>query len=188
MAAARALRCAYCVSVHGDNMLKSELFDRAQVEAIMRDYRTAGLEPMEVAVMALAEKVALHAYKVTPEDVDELRAFGLTDAEIFNVVLAAAARCFLQVPGRHGRAAGRCICPYERPDRAAGTALAPYRLSERAAASFAVSSMERVASRAYAYGRRLSKESEHGAALARRHLRGHGTRPVRAHLRCAPPA
>jgi uncharacterized peroxidase-related enzyme len=94
MAAARALRCAYCVSVHGDNMLKSELFDRAQVEAIMRDYRTAGLEPVEVAIMAVAEKVAMHAYKVTPEDIDELRALGMADAEIFNVVLAAAARCF----------------------------------------------------------------------------------------------
>ncbi len=44
--------------------------------------------------MELAEKVALHAYKVTPEDIERLRGFGLTDAEIFNVVLAAAARCF----------------------------------------------------------------------------------------------
>jgi hypothetical protein len=31
------------------------------------------LEPVDVAIMAFAEKVALHAYKVTPEDVEGLR-------------------------------------------------------------------------------------------------------------------
>jgi uncharacterized peroxidase-related enzyme len=94
MAAATALRCRYCVSAHGNRILESEIFDREQLEAITRDFRSAGLPEMEVAVMELAEKVALHAYKVTPEDIDRLRGFGLTDAEIFNVVLAAAARCF----------------------------------------------------------------------------------------------
>ena len=44
--------------------------------------------------MDLAEKVALHAYKVTEDDVERLRGFGLGDAEIFDVVLAAAARAF----------------------------------------------------------------------------------------------
>ena len=94
MSAARALRCRYCVSAHGDKLLKSELFDRAQVEAITRDFRDAGLEPADVAIMSVAEKVALHAHKVTPEDIEELRGLGLTDVDIFNVVLAAAARCF----------------------------------------------------------------------------------------------
>jgi alkylhydroperoxidase family enzyme len=41
-----------------------------------------------------AEKVALHAYKVTEADIEELRGLGLWDPEIFNVVLAAAARSF----------------------------------------------------------------------------------------------
>jgi uncharacterized peroxidase-related enzyme len=94
IAAARALQCRYCVSAHGERMLESKIFDRPQMEAIARDYRTAGLDPVDVAVMNLAEKVALHAHKVTPDDVDELRGHGLTDADIFNVVLAAAARSF----------------------------------------------------------------------------------------------
>lgn len=45
-------------------------------------------------MVAFAEKVALHADRVTQADVDELRAVDLTDEEIFDVVLAAAARCF----------------------------------------------------------------------------------------------
>jgi uncharacterized peroxidase-related enzyme len=92
IAAARVLRCRYCVSAHADQLLKSKIFDRDQLEAIVRDYRTAGLDAVEVAIMALAEKVALDAWRVTQEDVDALREHGLGDIEIFNVVLAAAAR------------------------------------------------------------------------------------------------
>ena len=94
IAAARALRCRYCISAHGDNVLTSNIFDRGQLEAITRDFRSAGLPPEDVAVMEVAEKVALHAYRVTPDDIQRLRDFGLTDPEIFNVVLASAARCF----------------------------------------------------------------------------------------------
>ena len=47
-----------------------------------------------MAVMDLAEKVADDATSVTEADVQRLRGLGLCDAEIFDVVLAAAARCF----------------------------------------------------------------------------------------------
>jgi uncharacterized peroxidase-related enzyme len=93
LAAARALRCRYCVGAHAA-VLESHFYDHTQLEAIMRDFRDAGLSEADVAVMDLAEKVALHAYKVSQEDVDELRGHGLADVEIFDVTLAAAARCF----------------------------------------------------------------------------------------------
>ena len=93
LAAAGAIRCRYCVSAHGA-VLESKFYARNQLEAITRDYRSADLEPIDVAIMAFAEKVALDASKVTPEDVEGLRALGLTDAEIFDVTLAAAARTF----------------------------------------------------------------------------------------------
>jgi alkylhydroperoxidase family enzyme len=44
--------------------------------------------------MELAEKVVDDATSVTQSDIDRLRALGLSDAEIVDVVLAAAARCF----------------------------------------------------------------------------------------------
>jgi uncharacterized peroxidase-related enzyme len=94
IAAARALGCRACVSAHGAVLLRNDIVDDAQLRAIVRDFRDAGLEPIEVAMMDLAEKVAVDAHRVTPGDIETLRAFGLTDAEILDVVLAAAARAF----------------------------------------------------------------------------------------------
>jgi alkylhydroperoxidase family enzyme len=61
---------------------------------LVDDYRSAVLEPADIAVMDLADKVAHDATSVGPEDVERLRTLGLTDGEILDVVLAAAARCF----------------------------------------------------------------------------------------------
>jgi uncharacterized peroxidase-related enzyme len=94
LAAANALRCRYCVSAHADVVLGAGLFTVPEVEAILRDFRTAGLEPVEVVLMTLAEKVALDASAVTAPDIEAARAFGLNDEEIFSVILAAAARAF----------------------------------------------------------------------------------------------
>jgi alkylhydroperoxidase family enzyme len=49
---------------------------------------------VDIAVMDLAEKVVGDATSVTPDDVARLRELGLGDAEIFDVVAAATARCF----------------------------------------------------------------------------------------------
>ena len=93
LAAASALHSRYCVSAHGA-VLESKFYERPELEAITRDYRTAGLDSTDVAIMAFAEKVARNAYEMTSADVDDLRARGLTDAEILDVTLAAAARSF----------------------------------------------------------------------------------------------
>ena len=60
----------------------------------MRDYRTAGLPPKEVALMAFAEKVVLNAHEVTPEDIEGLRSHGFSDTEILDIAMTAAARSF----------------------------------------------------------------------------------------------
>ena len=44
--------------------------------------------------MAFAERVARDAASVTEADVRALREHGLSDAEVFDVAAAAAARCF----------------------------------------------------------------------------------------------
>jgi len=92
-AAAEALRSRYCVAAHGA-VLGSTFYDRPQLEAIARDFREAGLAPLDVAIMAFAEKIAIRAYAVTESDVDELHTLGLGDAEILDVALAASARSF----------------------------------------------------------------------------------------------
>ena len=95
LAVANELRCRYCVSAHASVLLESDIFDRTQVEAITRDYRTAEcLTPAEVAIMAFAEKLTIDANRVTPDDVEGLRSHGLSEEEIFDVTLAASARSF----------------------------------------------------------------------------------------------
>jgi uncharacterized peroxidase-related enzyme len=93
LAAARRLRSSYCMLAHGA-VLADRFLEPEDVRAIATDHRAAGLDAVDVAVMDLAEKVADDATSVTQEDVDRLRSLGLSDAEILEVVVAAAARCF----------------------------------------------------------------------------------------------
>jgi uncharacterized peroxidase-related enzyme len=93
VAAARRLRSSYCMLAHGA-ILADRFMDPDAVRAVATDPATAGLDPVDTAVMELAEKVAADATAVTQADIDRLRALGLPDAEILGVVLAAAARCF----------------------------------------------------------------------------------------------
>jgi uncharacterized peroxidase-related enzyme len=93
VAAARRLRSSYCTLAHG-SVLLDKFLEADTLQAIVADHRTAGLDPVDVAVMDLAEKVADDAASVSQADIDRLRSLGLSDTDIFDVVAAAAARCF----------------------------------------------------------------------------------------------
>jgi uncharacterized peroxidase-related enzyme len=93
VAAARRLRSSYCSLAHA-SVLMREFFEPDAVRALVEDRQAAGLEPLDVAIMELAEKVAEDATSVTGEDIERLRTLGLTDREVVDVVLAAAVRCF----------------------------------------------------------------------------------------------
>lgn len=93
VAAARRLRSSYCTLAHG-SVLMDRFLDAESLTAIVADHRRAGLSATDVAVMDLAEKVAHDATAVQQEDIERVRSLGLSDEEILDVVLAAAARCF----------------------------------------------------------------------------------------------
>jgi uncharacterized peroxidase-related enzyme len=93
LAAARRLRSSYCALAHGSVLLDG-MVDPEQLTAIAQDHRAAGLDEVDIAVMDLADKIVDDATAVTQADIDRLRKLGLSDAEIFDVVAAAAARCF----------------------------------------------------------------------------------------------
>ena len=93
IAAARRLRSSYCMLAHG-KVLTDKFMDSAELQAVVTDHAAAGLDEVDVAVMDLADKVANDATSVTQADIDRLRALGLSDADVFDVVVAAAARCF----------------------------------------------------------------------------------------------
>jgi uncharacterized peroxidase-related enzyme len=93
VAAARRLRSSYCMLAHG-TVLTNEFLEPETMRALAVDPRSAGLSEVDVAVMDLAEKVVDDAGTVAQRDIDGLRTLGLSDADILDVVLAAAARCF----------------------------------------------------------------------------------------------
>jgi len=91
LAAARRLHSTYCALAHGSILL--ERFGEP-VRDIALDYRGAGLDEVDVAVMDLAVRVVDDASSIDDADRQPLRDLGLADADIADVVLAAAARCF----------------------------------------------------------------------------------------------
>lgn len=93
VAAAGRLRSSYCALAHG-SILLGRFLDAASVTALVTDHRAAGLTDQEVAVMDLAAQVVDNATAIEDSDIERLRSLGLEDAEIVDVVLAAAARCF----------------------------------------------------------------------------------------------
>lgn len=93
VAAARRLRSSYCALAHG-TVLSDQFLGPDKVREVVTDHHEAGLDDIDVAVMDLADQVAADASAVTAQDIDRLRRLGLSDADIVDVVLAAAARCF----------------------------------------------------------------------------------------------
>lgn len=93
-AAARALKSTYSLLAHAVELREQGMSD-AQIVALVTDFHTAGLEPVELAVMAYADQIAREAHAVTAADIAGLRALGLTDAAIMDVALAVSARSFI---------------------------------------------------------------------------------------------
>jgi uncharacterized peroxidase-related enzyme len=92
LAAARRLRSSYCSLAHG--RVLARLIPAAVVQDIALGQPSAELDEVDMAVIELADKVATDATTVSQADIERLRGLGLSDAEILDVVLAAAARCF----------------------------------------------------------------------------------------------
>ena len=88
LAAARRLRSSYCALAHG-KVLADQFLGEEAVAAL-----PTGLDEADRAVVELAEHVVDDATSITEADIDRLRTLGLSDGEIVDVVLAAAARCF----------------------------------------------------------------------------------------------
>lgn len=90
LAAATALKSSYCSLAHGQ-VLAEKFFSDDEVAALVDE---PPADPVDAAVMTFARKVALAADSVTESDVDDLRALGLSDEDVLDITLAAAARSF----------------------------------------------------------------------------------------------
>ena len=90
LAVATALNSTYCSLAHGQ-VLADKFYTSEEVVALVSE---PAVDPVDRAVMTFARKVALAADTVTSSDVDGLRALGLSDEDVFDITLAAAARSF----------------------------------------------------------------------------------------------
>ncbi len=64
----------------------SEADADALVHAVVRDWRTAPLAPVDYALCAFAAKLTLEQHDMTPADLQVLRAHGLDDRAIHDAV------------------------------------------------------------------------------------------------------
>lgn len=93
IAAARELRSSYCTAAHS-KFLRDVCGDGQSLVEIAQDPSGASLEGLDREVYGFAAKVARDASSITGADVGRLREAGLSDAEVADVVFAAAARAF----------------------------------------------------------------------------------------------
>ncbi len=93
IAAARALRSTYCTTAHS-KFLRDVCGDETSLHRLAEEPAGDTLDEQDRAVYRFAAKVAADAASVEQADVEQPRAAGLSDADIADVVYAAAARCF----------------------------------------------------------------------------------------------
>ncbi len=91
LAAAQRLRSSYCSLAHGKVLI--EQFGEPVLQ-IATDRSAAGLDEVDLAVMDLAERVVDDATAIDEADLQRLRDLELSDEEILDVILTAAARSF----------------------------------------------------------------------------------------------
>ena len=78
-------RCTYCEVSHGA-ALRTFSNDAVTADLVASNWRQAGLKEREVVMCAYAEKLTLHPAEVTEADLGPLRAVGLDDHEIVELV------------------------------------------------------------------------------------------------------
>lgn len=93
LAAAMARRSTYCATAHA-TFLRDVCGDEAAVDAIAAAPDGSTLAEPDRTVFRFATRLALDPASVQQSDVDELRAVGLDDAAVVDVVMAVAARAF----------------------------------------------------------------------------------------------
>ena len=83
-------RCTYCIVSHG-HALRAALGDRGQrADYIATNWRHAGLDERRSAICAYAEKLTARPHEMTEDDLQALRAVGLSDHEVWDVAEIAS--------------------------------------------------------------------------------------------------
>lgn len=109
LAAAREMKASYCALAFAKRLILREFTEKELVE-ILRDEASPLLDERERAAMRLATRVAGDSSRMEQSDIDAARRAGFTDTEIFDLVAAAAWRCFFaRIPDALGSAPDRAL-------------------------------------------------------------------------------
>lgn len=90
--AAHELRNTACTLAHGKAL--REFFSDEEIVAIAQDRFGNALSDAEAALVRFARQIAKDASKVTSGQVQALKKYGFSDAEIFDIAATAAGRAF----------------------------------------------------------------------------------------------
>src|SRR4029453_8970035 len=89
VAVSMANGCLYCLVAHGA-ALREALGDPILADRVTLDHRRAGLDERRMAILDFAVKVTERPLECTPEDLEHLEGFGLTEEEVWDVVEVAS--------------------------------------------------------------------------------------------------
>jgi uncharacterized peroxidase-related enzyme len=102
-------RCVYCAAVHASRHAQLEKSD-AVTDAILAAGETVKLDPRNQAILDFSIRLSRAPSEAGPDDIAALRAAGLTDDEVVDLVLSAAlfgwANRLMHVLGEPVRKAG----------------------------------------------------------------------------------
>ncbi len=85
--------CFFCQNVHGAMAQYYMDWDMPFLDAIKSDYRTTPISGKLKALLSIAGNVQKGGKQVTPEQIEYAKSIGITDREIHDTVLIAAAFC-----------------------------------------------------------------------------------------------
>ncbi len=81
--------CLYCLVAHGFSV-RALIKDPVKGDRVTYDYRRAGLEPRQVAMLDYAVKITKTPAECSEDDIETLRGHGFADEDIWDIAEVAA--------------------------------------------------------------------------------------------------
>lgn len=81
-------RCYYCLTAHGA-AVRQLSGDPILGEMLVMNWRAAGLDARQTAMLGFAEEMTLASHKITEKDRDGLRQVGFSDRDIWDIAAVA---------------------------------------------------------------------------------------------------
>jgi len=87
--------CEYCGSAHSGLLVQRNDLDQDEAVGVYRNWREVDLPAADAAMLRFAEKLTFTPAMVTEQDISDLRSHGFSDVNVFDIVLLAAYRNFM---------------------------------------------------------------------------------------------